>query len=162
MRLLLLGLTGAGKTTIAKILAEKHDLKLIEADDEVIRLNGGDWPNDENIIDKYFEVTNAKVLDLDNILYVISWLTSKRIKEFYDKGFIIFEMHASFDELMKRKIARDGMSDEEKNRFKDNYKGYVEDVLSKKTLKMFSLSLDTTKISSNQILQKICNKIRQK
>lgn len=54
MKLLLLGLIGAGKTTIAKILAERHDLNLVEADDEVIKLNGGQWPDNERIIDRYF------------------------------------------------------------------------------------------------------------
>jgi len=154
MRVLLLGLTGAGKTTVAKIIAEKHNFNLVEADDEVIKLNGG-WPDDEKIIDKYFEVTNDRVLDLDSILYVISWLTPKGIKEFYDRGFLIIELHANFDELLKRKMARDGMSDEERERFGENYKGYVQDILSDETRKKFTLSLDTTYLTPEEILARV-------
>lgn len=59
-------------------------------------------------------------------------------------------MHASFDELLKRKMARDGMSDKERGRFRENYDGYVQDILSDETQKMFSLSLDTTKKLKNK------------
>jgi len=162
MKVLLLGLTGAGKTTVAKNVANKYNLNLIEADDEVIKLNGGHWPNSEEIIDRYFEVTNDKVMGLDNVLYIISWLIPERINEFYNKDFIIIELHADFNELLRRKISRDGVSDEEKKRFRKNYLGYVKDILSDKTKRMLTLSLDTTKLSSEEIMFKVNGAVADK
>ena len=75
MKVILLGRTGSGKSTIAPSLGEALGLTVLEADDETTRLNGGQWPEDEDVIDQFFAVTNRKVLPMESVLYITSWLS---------------------------------------------------------------------------------------
>ncbi len=155
MKILILGLSGSGKSSIAPKLAEKYNLGLIEADDKVMDVSHNKWPFDDKLIDEVFESTNRLVLNKDSVLYVISWLETERIKEFRDKGFLIIEMHADYEELLKRKIKRNGMKEWQIKRFEKTYKGYFETVLSEEAKKHFALSLDTTKIGQVEVFEKI-------
>ena len=152
MKVLLLGLTGSGKSSVAKDLAKTSGLRLIEADDEALRMNGGVWPKDEEVIDKYFEKANDEILKEDGVLYVISWLEEKRIKEFKEKGFTILELHADYQTLIDRKVRRGNFTSEERKRFKNNYEGYLKVVGKLEVSKLLDLSLDTTKLSSKNVL----------
>ncbi len=144
MKLLLLGLSGSGKSTVAKLIAEKFNLKLIEADDTVEKINGGTWPDNDETITKGFKIANDEALHSDNILYVISWLTHKEIKKFLKSGFKIIEMHADFDELVKRKKERDNISPEKIEKFKLTYIEYFNTVLNENIKDLYSISIDTT------------------
>lgn len=163
MKLLILGLSGSGKSTIAKLLAEKYDLELVEADDAVMNANGGTWPSDydtrDEFVDKIFEETNKKVLSMKKVLYVTSWLTSERIDDFIKNQFKIIEMHADFDELLKRKENRDGKSSKREERFKNTYISYFENILSQEYKQYYLISLDTTNLNANQIIEKVSSSI---
>lgn len=161
MKIVLLGITGSGKSTIAQKISDVFSLQVIEADNEVIRLNNGLWPKDEQIIDKYFEKTSDKVLEMDNIVYVISWLSKKRVKQFSDKGFKIIELHASIEVLLKRKIQRDNPAESEINRFKENFNGYYEVVFDEKVKPLITLSLDTTTMKPEEVLKEITIALNQ-
>ncbi len=144
MKLLLLGLSGSGKSTVAKLVAEKFKLKLVEADDKVEEINGGTWPDNDETITKGFKIANDEALQSDNILYVISWLTHKEIKKFLNAGFKIVEMHAEFEELVKRKLKRDNETPERIEKFKLTYIEYFNTVLNENIKDLYSLSIDTT------------------
>lgn len=144
MKVVLLGITGSGKSTTAQSIAGPLNLNVVEADNEVIRLNHGLWPEDEDVIDKYFQVTSDRVLSMDNVLYVISWLSKERIQQFAQNGFKVIELHASVEELLKRKIQRDDPTEDAINRFKENYGGYYEVVEDKEIKPLLTLSLDTS------------------
>lgn len=166
MKILILGLSGAGKSTVSKLLAEYYKLELIEADDEVMKANGGVWPKDSNttddFIDRIFEETNKRVVETDNFVYVISWMKEERIRQFYDKGFIIIEMHADYDVLLKRKEKRDGFSGVEPNMFQNAYISYFETILSSELKELYTLSIDTTNLTTDKIFKMICNRIDMK
>ncbi|OGD08821.1 hypothetical protein A2397_05245 [Candidatus Amesbacteria bacterium RIFOXYB1_FULL_44_23] len=161
MKIVLLGITGSGKSTIAQKLADRFGIDVVEADDEVIRLNNDLWPKDEKIIDKYFQVTSDKVFTMDNVLYVISWLSKKRIKQFASNGFKIIELHADIKELLKRKIQRDNPTKNEISRFKENSNGYYEVVFDDEIKPLISLSLDTTTINPEDVFKKITKALNQ-
>lgn len=144
MKILILGLSGSGKSTVAKLVAEKLKIKLIEADDTVEKINGGIWPDNDETITKGFRIANDEALQSDNILYVISWLTHKEIKKFIEAGFKIIEMHADFDELVKRKKERDNISPEKIEKFKLTYIEYFNTVLNENIKDLYSISIDTT------------------
>lgn len=160
MKIVILGLTGSGKSTIAKTIATELNLTVVEADDEVKRLNNGIWPKEEEIIDKYFELTNKTILTKDNILYVTSWLEKERIEEFVNNGFKIIELHANEEELLKRKVARDKVKKSELGRFRINYKIYLDITQSANINNLFHISINTTKLSPEQVAAKVLDSLR--
>lgn len=161
MKIILLGITGSGKSTISQKIASVFSLQVVEADNEVIRLNNGLWPKEEQIIDKYFQVTSNKILEMDNVVYVISWLSKKRVKQFSDKGFKIIELHASIEELLKRKVQRDNPTESEINRFKENFNGYYEVIFDEEIKSLITLSLDTTTMRPEEVLKEVTTTLNQ-
>lgn len=151
MKILLLGLSGSGKSTVAKKIAEKFNLKLVEADDTVSKINGGAWPNNDEIITKGFELSSKSVLNKDNVIFVISWLSKEEINKFLSSGFKIVEMHAEFDELVKRKIERDNETPERIEKFKLTYIEYFNTILTPDLIELYILSIDSTNKSTNEL-----------
>jgi shikimate kinase len=160
MKILLLGVSCSGKSTIASDLATALKLRLLEADDEVLRLNGGVWPPDEETIDTYFGVTNKEVLKMDNIVYVISWLEQNDIFAFYKADFILVEIHASYEVLRKRKQARDNPAKQAEKRHQKNFKLYSEIVNDPNINKLLSVSLDTSELTLDEVLQAVLAKMK--
>ncbi len=155
MKVVLLGITGSGKSTTARSIAGPLNLNIIEADNEVIRLNNDFWPDDEETIDKYFQATSEKVLLMDDVLYVISWLSKERIRQFIQNGFKVIELHAPVEELLKRKIQRDNPTEDAINRFKENYGGYYEVVDDEEIKPLLTLSLDTSTMKPEEVVSAI-------
>lgn len=161
MKVVLLGITGSGKSTSAQSIAKPLNLKVIEADNEVIRLNHGLWPEDEKIIDKYFQSTSDEVLKMNDVLYVISWLSKKRIQQFIENGFKVVELHAPVEELLRRKIQRDNPTKASINRFKENYGGYYEVIDDEKIKPLLTLSLDTSTMKPEEVISAILRALQE-
>ncbi len=151
--IVLLGRTGSGKSTIAPSLGEALGLRVLEVDDEATRLSGGRWPEDEDVIDHFFEITNRKVLTMKSVLYVTSWLSRGEIKAFYQRGFKIIELRADFDELLRRKRKRGDAIDDEQ--FRTNYEGYLAIVNRADVQSMIALSIDTSNQSPEDTVKMI-------
>ena len=154
-KFLLLGIPGSGKSTISGVIGQALGLKILEVDQEVIRLNNGLWPKDGDIIRKYMLATNDTVLKMDSILYVTSWLNKEDIKKFYEKEFKIIELHANFEELLKRKIKRDNPPQNQLDQFKDDSEGYYEVINDKEIQPLITLSLDTTNMPTESVIKSI-------
>lgn len=162
MKILLLGMSCSGKSTIARDLAKALKSNLLEADDEVLRLNGGLWPDEEEIIDTYFGVVNREVIKMEDIVYVISWLERDDIFTFYSAGFTLIEIHAPYEILRKRKQARDNPSEDAETRHQKNFKLYSEIVRDLDVNKLLSGSIDTSELTSTEVLRAVLAKIRSK
>ncbi len=158
MKVLLLGRSGAGKSTVAPNLGRAFGLVVLEVDDEATKLNGGVWPETEAVIDALFDRITPSVLARDHVLFVTSWLSAEEIAAFYERGFYIVELHATFGELVTRKRRRgDSLND---GRFYENYRTYrsiTDDAASKN---MFHLSLDTTGLSPAEVERTITEHLR--
>lgn len=154
-KLLLLGITGSGKSTISEPIGRTLGMEVLEVDKEVIRLNNGLWPNDGDLIRKLMLATNDAVLKMDHILYVTSWLSKENIKQFYKKGFKIIELHADFEELLKRKIKRDNPPQNQIDQFKEDSEGYYEVINDQEIQDLITLSLDTTNMPIESVIQSI-------
>ena len=159
MKILLLGLSGSGKTTIAKEISSRFSLNLYEADDEVKRINGGVWPESDDVVTKGFEIANAKALIQDDIIYVISWLSEEEINKFLKSNFIIFETHAEFDELVRRKIERDKITPEKIEKFKLTYIEYFNTILNRDMVEKYRMSIDTTNLTKYNLFKIIIDNL---
>src|SRR6266436_235748 len=88
MKVALLGLSGTGKTTIGNILKETYDVPVVEADDDVLQRYNGLWPDQEALIDVSFEETNHRVLEMQHVFFITSWLEKETITAFSAHGFL--------------------------------------------------------------------------
>ena len=158
MKVLLLGRSGAGKSTVAPNVGRAFGLTVLEVDDEATRLNGGVWPETEEVIDALFDRITPKVLTMDAVLFVTSWLSVEEITAFYKRGFLIVELHATYGELVARKRQRGDSLDD--GRFYKNYRTYqsITDDAARKN--MFRLSLDTTELSPAEVERTILECLR--
>ena len=155
MKLLLLGPSGVGKSTIANSLGQTLGLEVLEIDDETERLNGGVWPESKEVIDRLFArlVKDFLETDADSILFVTSWLSAEEIEAFYARGFQIIELHATLSELVNRKRQRGDSLDNE--RIYKNYGIYKGITGAPAVLSMLRLSIDTTQRSPTEVEQLI-------
>lgn len=153
-------MTGAGKSTAAISVAKHFGLQVFESDQEVIRLNNGLWPKDLKVILKYMRVANKTALGMDKIIYVTSWLTKSDVKRFYKKGFRIIELHADLETLIKRKINRDKPPQSQIDQFRKTYGGYYEVVNDTEIKPLISLSLDTTHMLKESVINKVIAKLQ--
>lgn len=161
MNLLLLGMTCAGKSTLAPTLAQRYGLTLLEADDEVQRLNDGVWPLDEATIDTYFAQTTPKVLQMEQVLYVISWLSKAEIQAFYQAGFKLVELHASYDEIKRRKVLRDDFALYGEARLRRNFHLYFELINDPEIKRLFSVSVDSSELEPDQVRRAVTEKLEE-
>jgi shikimate kinase len=159
MKILLLGTTCSGKSTIAETLANFYNLTLIEVDEEVLKLNNGIWPKGERVSDKYFEQINKAVLNQENILYITSWLEKDEIIKFNKAGFFIIEMHTTLEILLERKQKRDNLTDAKKKRVIKNFKEYLKIIEDKEVQQVLNISLDTSKKEPKEVVKSIQQKI---
>lgn len=125
-----MGPSSSGKSKVGKILKEKYKLPIVEVDDEVTGLNGGVWPEDEKIIDKYFDKVHKIFLKKDNIIFITSFLGEHEIKEFKKNGFKFVAIYAGFDFLLKRRIKRDQPDQKLIERFRKRYNALLEIIKS--------------------------------
>jgi shikimate kinase len=155
MKILLFGMSCTGKSTIARDLAQAFDLNVLEADDEVRRLNGGTFPQDEETIDRYFEETNPKARAIDGIVYVISWLEKEDILAFHKAGFVLVELRTNFETLKQRKLARDGIGVYDEERSRRNYSLHSELTSNLEVRNQFKVSIDTSDLTSSETFQAV-------
>lgn len=160
MKVLLLGRSGAGKSTVAPGVGRAFGLTVLEVDDEATRLNGGVWPDDEEVIDALFDLITPKALAMDSVLFVTSWLSVEEIAAFYERGFLVVELHAAYGELVTRKRRRGDSLDD--GRFYENYQTYTSITDDAASKNLFHLSLDTTELSPAEVEQTIIESLSAK
>jgi broad-specificity NMP kinase len=152
IKAIILGLTNSGKSSVAELL-KKRGWPIVEVDDEAQARNGGIWPESEDVLDVLFKEINEEVLKSDNIVFVTSFLEIIDTKRFIESGFTIIELRASYKELQRRKIQRDGYPQDEWERFNRNYENFQKYL--PQVSEHISLSLDSTNKKSEDLADEI-------
>lgn len=100
-----MGASGSGKSSLARHLREISGVRIIDTDDEILRLNGGVWPN--------IETKNAllpSVIDqacnLPNVILMNSYMPLALLSQLRVAGFVVVLLHVSVDELKRRQELR--------------------------------------------------------
>lgn len=159
IKVVILGASSTGKTTIGSILRDKYKLPVFECDDETRCLNDGVWPDDERIVDKLFTQVNKKALDMENIVYITSFLDRDEILAFANKGFKFIELHGDFDFLLKRRLKREKISPTLLRRFRKRYESLIKLVDSPELRQYFPLKFEVSQDSNDQIAREIAKYI---
>ena len=153
MKVVLLGRSGVGKSTLAPALGRAFNVDVVEVDDETERLNGGVWSDDEATVDGYFALIHPQVLVMDSVIYVTSWLEPEEISDFHQAGFLIIVLDAELLTLIERKRQRGDIVNEK--RFLVNYARCKEIFGAAEAQGRVSLKLDTTRLSPSETEQTV-------
>jgi shikimate kinase len=117
MKALVIGASLSGKTSIVKQLRKNTEIPVSEMDEELTRLNKGEYPTDS----KYkHDVLAPEIIDVilnrENIVFFTNtdYFTLDDFQKAKDKGFKIILLELSIDELLKRnrnRVKNEGYED---------------------------------------------------
>ncbi|HEY5221162.1 MAG TPA: AAA family ATPase [Candidatus Paceibacterota bacterium] len=119
MKLLVIGANCAGKTTVIKYLRAHTDdamSTIMEMDEEIARLNGGEWPKDlayknEVLVPQILK----RVADMSEVIFFESHLTPDQVAALkQDGGFTTVLIEVDQEELQRRnrqRVAEEGYAD---------------------------------------------------
>lgn len=117
-RLIILGPQCSGKTTIAQRLnGYASTIPILDEDDELSRLNGGESPSDWTGWNYKWEKLRPRVqksiLEMNTVVFFTSFFDPKLLSFAKQKGFKVLQLVTQMDELQKRnkKRVEDGVDD---------------------------------------------------
>ena len=156
MKVVILGLSGTGKTTTGKTLASYVSVPVLDVDDEATKLNHGVWPKNEPEVDKLFEKVNVQILRLEGCVCLTSFLELERIGDFCNRGFRLIELHGDLKHLLERRALRgDNLDPQNLKRITKNYHLHKRIVSQAQSKGWIFLSLDVTGLSRDDVLYRI-------
>ncbi len=105
MRVFLLGAPCAGKTTLVEPL-RSVGITVIDTDDEIVRLNGGTWPDIETKNARFLPQVLDAAAALDEVVLLNSYLPLERTRQLRGSGFVVALLDVDPDELRRRDAVR--------------------------------------------------------
>jgi len=105
VRLFVLGIACAGKTTLARHLRACSTLPVVDLDDEIGRVNGGTWPDIPTKNNVVLPKVLAEVRAMPNVVLFGS-LSVERTQELRAAGFVTALLDVSEAELRRRHAGR--------------------------------------------------------
>lgn len=107
VRTFVLGASGSGKTTLCRLLRSRGSTTVMDMDDEIVRVNGGTWPESIEAKARLIEpVVLDLVCSLDDILLLYSHMPVKRMERLRREGFRTALLDVDRDELTRRLASR--------------------------------------------------------
>lgn len=107
IKAIIIGPPLVGKTTTINYLRSNTSLPILELDEELVKLNNGIWPNDEEYRNK---VLVHKVVDtikgMDNVVFFTTYFGVEDLKRAKQDSFKIIQLMLKRDKLLKRNITR--------------------------------------------------------
>lgn len=104
-KILVLAPSAGGKSTTTRYLRENTDLNIIETDEEVVRANGGKWPEtgkDKELVYK----TARQIIDRDDLVYFMKDMPADLLHLAREKGFKVINLSLDMDQLLARNAKR--------------------------------------------------------
>jgi broad-specificity NMP kinase len=102
MKLFVLGVPCSGKSTICKLINSSYNIRAIDVDDEIVRLNNGAWPEmshkNEVVIPRVME----SLLSANEALVFHSFIDTNDLEALRAAGFTIALLAVSPEELLRR------------------------------------------------------------
>jgi broad-specificity NMP kinase len=115
MKLFILAVQCAGKTTIAKYLRDNTDFNIVEMEDEILRLNAGTWPKEDHLKE---EVLIPRILEsicaMPEVIFFENHMSVERTVQLKKADFSVVILKVSRDELLRRnrqRIEKEGYDD---------------------------------------------------
>lgn len=88
-------------------LRKQTGLVIAEMDEELVKLNNNEWPFDDNHRNSVLvPQVSKKILDMDKVVYLSSYLPEEFAKQAKQKGFTIALLEVSLEQLERRNKKR--------------------------------------------------------
>jgi shikimate kinase len=117
MKVIIIGPSLSGKTTIVQYLRKNNQIPVSEIDEELTKLNNGQYPTNEEYKNQVLapQIVN-KILTSDHILFFTNtdYFSEKNLKIAKERGFKIIQLKLELAELEQRnklRIAQEGYPD---------------------------------------------------
>jgi len=106
-KLIIVGASTSGKSTLMRYLRQHTDLVVAEMDEEIVKLNKGRWPTDDDyrntvLVPKITE----KIIGMDEVVYISSYVPDELVKKAKRKGFKIALLEVGLEQLKARNTKR--------------------------------------------------------
>jgi tRNA A37 N6-isopentenylltransferase MiaA len=109
MKIIVIGPSLSGKTTLTKELRKNNNLPISEMDEELTTLNGGEYPpNIDYKNDVLVPKIIRKILKQKEIIFFTNtnYFSEKDLKKAKNLGFKIIQLNVEYQELKKRNSKR--------------------------------------------------------
>lgn len=106
-KVIMVGPQLVGKTTLVRYFRAHTDLPVLELDEEIMRLNNGVWPKDDNYKNQILvpkienDIKNRK-----NSIFVTSYFSKENIKDAKQNGFKVIQLELGIKKLKNRNVYR--------------------------------------------------------
>lgn len=117
MKIIVIGSSLSGKTTLVKYLRSVTDTPVTEMDEELTILNNGEYPQDSNYKDQVLAPQIVEdVLERESVIFFTNtnYFTRNNLKQAKKRGFRIAQLDMSLEELKRRneqRIEKEGYAD---------------------------------------------------
>ena len=106
-KLIIIGASAGGKSTLMRYLRQHTDLVVVEMDEEIVKLNDNKWPTDDRYRNTVLvpKITK-KIIGMDKVIYISSYVPDGLAEEAKHNGFIIVLLDVGFEQLKERNDKR--------------------------------------------------------
>ena len=117
MKIIVIGTSMSGKTTLVKYFRSSLGILVTEVDEELTRINGGEFPSDvEEKTRVLFPMVARDILERSEIVFFTNtdYFTVDDLRMAKSKGFKIVQLNLSIEKLLERnknRVEKEGYED---------------------------------------------------
>lgn len=102
-KLVIIGASTSGKSTLMRHLRKHTQLNVIEMDEEIVKLYKGNWPRDDTYRNSVLvpEITK-KIISMNEVVYISSYVPDELVREASMQGFTILLLEVGLEQLKAR------------------------------------------------------------
>jgi shikimate kinase len=107
MKSFVFGVQCSGKSTVAKYLRATTKLRIVEMDEEILKLNHGTWPRDlQYKVNELEPQVYRQIKGMSDVVFFDSHISIERMEDLKKRGFSLILLEVERAELLRRNKQR--------------------------------------------------------
>jgi len=103
---MILAPSAGGKSTLMRYLRKHTDLNVAETDEEIMRANNGQWPEDDYKNTVLIPQTTNEIITRDNVIYLMKDIPKELLLKARANGFRVIVLRLTLEQLNERNTKR--------------------------------------------------------